>query len=179
VLSDYAKDGFDLIFAKSARSNLLISADDTIDIQILPRSGCIEPPQANLYVLTIASFHFKLMTIFHVGGDTTTRRYYARADSELGFDEVFPEVSNMCCGAMNRELGAHFPHLGLSTPYRLDGKCMSYLDVLRPSHVAQYRIGINSEVTMHAILCVSAYAPVDFYVNPSAEAEETGMIELF
>lgn len=180
MISEQAKSGIDLIFCKAARGSLVLESSDGIEIDRLAPGKVIVPPQQHLFMLTIASFHFKLLTIFHVDSDPVTARYFSRPDSNLGFDDIFPEVGNLCCGAMSRELLGHFPHLGLSTPYQLDRQCMPHLDVLRLAHVAQYRVTIRSDVTIHVTLCLRAYETIDFTFDPAeSNAQETGSMEFF
>lgn len=178
MISSSAISGIDAIFAKAVRNNLAMAPSDDILVERLP-DGPFAPTEEHLFILTIASFQFKLLTIFHVDSNPLTEQYFRRSESTFAFDQVFPEVGNMCCGEMNRDLGIHFPHLGMSTPYQLNRQCVPHLDVLRPGHIARHRITINNELSLHATLCMRAYAPVDFAFVPVAEVQETGTIELF
>ena len=180
TVSDTAKRGLDYLFTKAATTHLVLQPTDHIDIEPLRQNLPITPDEPELYIITIANFFFKVLIIFHVNPDAKTSAYFSRPDSELGFADVFPEVGNMCCGAMNRELGKTFPHLGMSTPYQLERDCMDFLDLLRPAHIAQYKIVINHDITLHATVCVCAYQTLDFRVDTRPVlAEETGVLELF
>ena len=154
-------------------------ASDTMMIERLPGTQLVETPEKQILVLTVASYVFRLLTIFHVDSDSATASYFLRADSERVFSEVFGEIGNLCCGAMNRDLGRYFPHTGMSTPYLLESRCLPFLSELKPSYVAQHRININDSLVMHATLCLCAYAPIDFRVDTEIAAEATGELELF
>ncbi|EKE17616.1 MAG: hypothetical protein ACD_10C00365G0003 [uncultured bacterium] len=176
MISAQAISAIEAIFAKAARNNLALAPGDDIQVERLPDAP-FEPAERHLFIFTIASFQFKLLIIFHIDSDPLIAAYFNRSETKVAVEALFPEVGNMCCGEMNRDLGCHFPHLGMSTPYQLDRQCASHLDVLRPGHVARHRITLNNAVSLHATLCLRAYAPVDFVFSPAAQ--ETGTIELF
>lgn len=179
MISESAQQGFDLLFTRAARANFVMNPSDSIDVSPLPASRKFEPPESQIVVLTIASYLFRLLTIFHVDASAANTGYFVRDDAERSFFETFGEIGNMCCGAMNRELGRFFPHMGMSTPYVLDRKCLPFIAVLAPAYLSHYRIGINNTVTLHATLCLCAYGDIDFRVDPAVAAEETGALELF
>lgn len=178
TISDGAKQGIDRIFSRAASSSLALGGGDSVEVDPLPRGKLIEPP-GQLLVLTIANFSFKLLTIFHVEDNRATQQYFSKPEAGLGFADVFPEIGNLCCGAMNRELGGYFPHLGMSTPYPLDRQCLPFIDVLKPAYLAQHRIVINGDIVLHATLCLCAYAPVDFHYVASEPETASGALELF
>jgi hypothetical protein len=178
-VSENARHAVNHIFTRAASANLVMSPADSIEIQQLPGNGLIETPEENIFVLTISSYRFRLLTVFHLEPAGRNASYFCRDDSAQGFLEAFSEIGNLCCGAMNRELGKHFLHTGMSTPNILQRGCLTYLDELKPSYVTQFGIRINDSVGMHATLCLCAYAPIDFRVDPQAAAEETGALEFF
>lgn len=182
MISDHAKQGINQIFTRACAS-LTRDAGDSVAVNPLtvnPNSGgnFVEPP-GQLLVLTIANFSFKLLIIFHLEASRENQQYFSRPEAGLGCADVFPEIANLCCGAMNRELGGYFTHLGMSTPYSLDRQCLPFIEVLKPAYLAQHRIVINGEVILHATLCLCAYAPVDFRYVASAPETASGTIELF
>ena len=178
-ISEQAKASVNHIFMKAAKANLILSQDDVCDIETLQASKGQEMVEKNIFVLTISSYLFRILVIFHVNDDKQTKNYFTQSDAERLYDEVFAELANLSCGAMNRDLGNYFPHLGLSTPYMLTCKCMPYLKELKPGHISQFKISINSSVLLHATICICAYTPFDFKVDMSAPEEETGGLELF
>ncbi|AVR89427.1 hypothetical protein [Thauera aromatica] len=179
MIGEQARQGVDLLFTRAVRASLVMNPSDTIDIAMLPPSHRFEPPESRIVVFTIASYLFRLLTIFHVDADKANVDYFARGDSGRPFFETFGEVGNMCCGAMNRELGRFFPHMGMSTPSVLDRKCLPFIAALDPAYLAHYRIEINRTASLHATLCLCAYGDLDFRVDPAVAEEESGALELF
>lgn len=180
MISEQAKAGVDYIFIKAARANLALSADDTCEITPEPELPVNEFPEKTIIILTISSFLFRLLTIFHIDeDDAATREYFTKGSTDRSLLEVVSEIGNLCCGAMNRDLLHHFSHLGMSTPYTLTSQSMAFLDELKPGHVAGYAVTINGSVNMHVSLCLCEYAPIDFTVDMAAAEEETGELEFF
>lgn len=179
MVSDNAKEALDRIFARAAGSCLAVNAGDRVEVERLPGSGFVGLPGRDIVVLTISSYRFRLLIVFHLDADGAAGRHFVAADSGRAFAEGFGEFGNLCCGAMNRELGKHFVHTGMSTPYLLEGACAAYLHELKPAHLAQHRIRINDGITLHATLCLCAYGAVDFCADADVAAEDTGALELF
>ena len=138
-------------------------------------------------VLTVASYLFRALAVLYFKPDAATRAYFGGAGgegapeaSEAEFNDRVAECGNVVCGAFNRELGAHFPHVGMSTPHIIDRHCMVYVDLLDCSFTQHYEIAVDGGPTLHATLCVADYGHVDFHVDPRADpAVETGALELF
>lgn len=179
MVTEDAKRGVNSIFTRAVVANLVRSDADSIRVVPISESGLVELPESRIFVLTIASYLFRLMTIFHLHPGKETEAFFSRSNSRLSCNEVFYEVGNLCVGAMNRELRTHFGHIGMSTPYMLESKCLAFIKELKPSYLAQHRIEINDSIAMHATLCLCAYAPIDFSVSAQASAEVTGALELF
>jgi hypothetical protein len=179
VISQQAKQGIDYIFAKSARNNLILDPGDVCNIEMLNESSGHKFLEKDIVVLTISSFLFRVMTIFHIGEDAATRDYFLKKTPNKSLTEVFSEVGNLCSGAMNRELLQHFPHLGMSTPYTLSSRCLSFLSELNPGHLSRHAITINGSAHLQATVCMCGYAPIDFTVDTTATADTSGELELF
>lgn len=180
MVSENAKQALDAIFARAAAASLAMDAADPVEVERLPGDGSAALPGRQIVVLTISSFRFRLLTVFHVDADGEAARYFVPADSGRDFAEAFGEVGNLCCGAMNRELGKHFVHTGMSTPYLLERACAGYLTELKPSHLAQYRLRIGGRLTLHATLCLCTYGRFDIHADhAAAAAQEAGALELF
>lgn len=179
MVSEQARRGIDTLFGKAARASLVV--DNACDvIEVAPSySSSLDAPGAQLHVLTIASYLFRLTTVFHVPKDPAITAYFTRQGEAGSLTEVFGEMANMCCGAMNRELGHHFMHLGMSTPNVLDSACAPFFDELKANYIARQRVSINHAFAIEATLFLKAYAPIDFRVDAFAPVEETGTIELF
>lgn len=179
MVTDEAKRGVNSIFTRAVVANLGRNETDSIKVVPISESALVDLPEARIFVLTIASYLFRLMTIFHLHPGKETDAFFTRSNPRLSCNEIFYEVGNLCVGAMNRELGTHFGHIGMSTPYMLESKCLPFIKDLKPNFLAQHRIEINDSLSMHATLCLCAYAPIHFSVAPNICAETTGALELF
>jgi hypothetical protein len=122
---------------------------------------------------------FRLLLILHFDEDEQTHQYFVKEESERAFLEVFLEICNLCCGAVNQELLHYFPDLGMSTPYVLSARCMPYLEALKPEFLASYAVTINDAISLGATICVCAHAPIDFIAEVSAVEDTSGELELF
>jgi len=177
MIGAFARKSLDLIFTRAARNSLIVNPTDRIDIAPLPTGKFIDPPEQKFLVLTISSYTFRLLTMIHYSVTGETNHYFNPEGEKHDFDNRFGEIGNLCCGAMKREMGHHFMHLGLSTPFTLSNKCMPFLDVLKPALVSQHKIDINNSVTLHASLCLCAYADFDFNFDPRKHEEASGSLE--
>jgi hypothetical protein len=143
--------------------------------------------EKKIVILTVSSYLFRLMAILYFKPDAATRAYFNRnapegapepTDDEF-YDRV-AECGNVCCGTLNRDLGKHFPHVGMSTPNIIDKDCMRYVDLLGCGLVKHYRVDLEGGLTMYASLCVADYGLVDFHVDPVVEEDlSVGELEMF
>lgn len=177
MISEQAKNSLDRIFIRAASANLALSPTDTVEIEPLAPAQVAKTPQ--ILVLTVASYVFRLLTVFHFNDGGAARDYFARSSAGRDLGEIIGELGNLCCGAMNRELGQHFVHTGMSTPTLLSGACFPFLKELKPAYQTQHRIAINAQPVIDATLCLCAYAPIDFRADAQIEAVTTGELELF
>ncbi|CAB3797974.1 hypothetical protein LMG28614_04688 [Paraburkholderia ultramafica] len=179
MISAHAKDSFDRIFRKAAQTRLPMDSGDLCEIAPLAEAGAGATRDTQVVVLTISSIVFRLLLILHFDEDDHTRRYYLNDADERPFQEVFLEICNLCCGAMNQELLRCFPDLGMSTPYVLNARCLPHLHELKPALLASYSVTLNGDVRLAATVCVCANAPLDFVADTSAIEETSGELELF
>lgn len=179
MISQQAKQGIDYIFAKSARRSLVLDQGDICEIEMLNESKGDKFQEKDIVVLTISSFLFRVLTIFHIGEDEATKNYFLKKSPNKSLTEVFSEVGNLCSGAMNHELLQHFPHMGMSTPYTLSSRCLSFLSELNPGHLSRHDITINGSARLQATVCMCGYAPIDFTVDTATTVDTTGELELF
>jgi hypothetical protein len=179
VISGHAKDSIERIFIKAAKSRLTLDTGDVCEIAPLGERGAPDMRDANLVVLTISGLVFRLLLILHFDEDDRTRDYFVKEGTERLFLEVFLEICNLCCGAVNQELLQYFPDLGMSTPYVLSARCMPYLEALKPDFLASYTVTINDSVALGATVCMCAHAPIDFVAEVNAVEDTSGELELF
>jgi hypothetical protein len=178
LMSEQSRQALSDAFFSAARSGLLRSQEDALEIQSVPAASDSVDAGDTVLVITTSSFAFRLLIMFRVSATPETRAYYG-AGNEAGMQTAFAEIANLCCGALNRELARDFPHLGMSIPYFLSVRCMSCLDELKPDHVSHYGITVNGSVQMTATLCICCSAPVQISTRLHAAAETTGELELF
>ncbi|CAB3762295.1 hypothetical protein [Paraburkholderia solisilvae] len=181
MISAQAKQSFERILHKAAQTRLTTHPDDTCSV--VPRASHDAAGAAaaatNVVILTISSITFRLLLILHVDEDPATVEYFTKGDTERPFREVFQEICNLCCGAINQELLNYFPDLGMSTPYMLSARCLPYLEGLRPELLATYAVTLNGSIELAATLCVCAHAPIDFAADVSVAEDTSGELELF
>lgn len=184
-ISGSARDGFDTLLQQALRGSLVPSGADAVITAV----EVDDLAEKKMVVLTISSYLFRLMVMFHFTPDAATKGHFARltgagaaeagAGGEQAFMDALAECGNLCCGIFNRELGRFFPHLGMSTPNVIDTQCVHYLHNLRHAHVRHFAIDIDQSPRLHVSLCVSAYDRLDFAVSAEEQADTTGELELF
>lgn len=199
MISEQAQSSLRRILEQAAQSRLRLHDGDTIAIEALDLHGPRPPagrtalrrhragrparmgaqPIRRVIALTISSMHFKVMLMLQVDESDVTRDYFLRGRTETAFEDVFLEISNLFCGAMNQALLRYFPDLGMSTPYVLDAHCLSHIEVLNAHYVSTQVMTLNGAVQICAHLCMSAYSPIDFHAEEVAAEESSGELELF
>lgn len=182
MLSEHSKDSLERTFRRVATMGLVRDPAHTCVIAADkgPRTGA--PPAEKLVVITISSFTFRLLVIFHIGESREMLEYFGGKEVGQSLDAAFYEISNMCCGALNREMSRDFPHLAMSIPYTLGGACAAFLDELRPQYVSTYAVTLNETARLRVTLCLCCSAPVIFSAPPAEAlqpAEANGELELF
>ena len=178
MISVRSSECLNQLFMCAVRTHLAISPTDTVDVIPLGANTLAPAPEKQMVVLTIASYLFRLLVIFHIDANRATIEYFCQKDLDRSVTEVFGEVGNLCCGAINRALGQQFLHLGMSTPYVLDSQCAQYLSTLNADFLSRHRIEINGAPMLHATLCLCTYAPLEFTVAPDSDTEMSGSGEL-
>lgn len=179
MISERAMQGIDEILIRAVRSRLVLHPDDRCEFALTRLQDASGLSAQDFVVLTISSIGFRMLTMVHIDDNEQTRRYYGRGSPELAFMDIFFEVANLFCGAMNQELVSYFPDLGMSTPYYLDGRCASHVSGLKPAYLASYAITINDDVRLTASVCVCAHLPLDFKLADNQPVQATGELELF
>lgn len=184
MISSHARQGFDHLLTQAIKTSLLTSAEDTCEVTVL--SDQSEITDTRIVMLTVSSFLFRMMVLIYFTPDDATKAYFARRNnlpesdmSQQVLYDAIAEYGNICCGILNRDLGAYFPHIGMSTPNIIDKNCATYLSVLGGNHVKHLKVSLNDAALFHVSLCVCDYADLDFVVDMNQEAEQTGELELF
>lgn len=183
MISQHAQAGFEHVFKQGLQSSLAPGADDRCDITEVPNTD--EASSVQVVMLTISSFLFRLIVLIHFSSNEATREHFARINGkqldqmdDQGFQDAIRESGNICCGALNRDLLPHFPHMGLSTPNILHRNSADHLEALKYGFIKHVRVVVNDAVTFYATLCVCESGALDFEVDVNAQ-EVTGELELF
>ncbi len=185
MISEDAKSGFDFIFQRAIKANIVASADDVCEIELVSDSK--EICEVEFAVFTTTSTAFRLLTLFHFNSnDKTENRFSHRSEHSYDdagegstFRDNFLEFGNVCCGAVSRELHNIYHFLGMSTPYVLLKRCSTFISDLNPGYVKHYKVTVNDSFVIHATLCVFDYGILDFKVDRTEVEESTGELELF
>ena len=184
MITERARTSFDRLMQASLKSGLPANGGG-VTIEPMPSLDKIK--EEKIVILTVSSYLFRLIAIIYFKPDAETRAYFDRsaaegapALSEEEFLDRISECGNVCCGALNRDLGKHFPHVGMSTPNIIDKDCMRYVDLLGCGLVKHYRMRLDDGPTLYATLCLTDYGTVDFHVEQTAVEEvSTGELEMF
>jgi hypothetical protein len=180
MISSNAQASIESLFMKAARSRLLQATEDICDIASLAQDDkSMNTHDDNVVILTISSIQFRLLLVFRFDENERTRNYFVKDAEDSSLRDALLETCNLCCGALNQELLRYFPDLGMSTPYVLSARCLSYLNELKPDYLASYAIVINESVKLGATVCVCAHAPIDFIADVNRVEETSGELELF
>lgn len=164
MISEQAKAGLDQLLSRALLSSIGTAGDVATQVSVLDSTPAF--PETQVVALTISSYLVKMMVMI----------YFTPEQVSL---DVVGEAANLCCGALNRDLGAFFPHIGMSTPNVLYKQSALHLQSLPYSHLQHFRVDTEAGRVVHATLCVFAYDAIDFTVEQDQQPEETGELELF
>jgi hypothetical protein len=183
MISSAAKEGFDLLLTQALKGSMV---PDGCNCDIVRLADDTDIRASKMTVLTVSSYLFRIIVMFHFTPDAETFAYFAglnRASvgemSEQECIDAIAERGNLCCGMLNRDLAAYFPHIGMSTPNVIDRHCAAYLQMLNCGHIQHFALDIERAPRLHVSLCVSDYADIDFTVSPETMGSGTGELELF
>lgn len=184
MISSQAKAAFDHIVVESLKSAL--NAPDASPCVVATIEDTKQITEKKVVLLTVSSYVFKVVTMVYFTLNDPTRQHFAAINRtevdgmvDDDFLDVICECGNIFCGALNRELAQHYPHLGMSTPNVLDRPSVDYLGALKPGYIKHFKVEVNDRLTMHASLCVCDFASIDFTVDTTKVEESHGELELF
>jgi hypothetical protein len=178
-LSDQSRANIERALHRAARTCLVRDAADTC--QIVDNREPLPPPTADekLILVTISSFKFRLLVIFHFDEGPLLASYFSGQGARRSVEEAFYEIANMCCGALNRDMTRDFQHLAMSVPYMLGAACMTYISDLKPEYVSTATVTINDNVRVRLTMCICCSAPAAFSATGSESESDSGKLELF
>lgn len=186
MISARARAGFNQMMMRGVQGALL--PDPGTGAELLPVPPWTQPPASHAAVLSIASLVFRMLIVIHFSDDRATRAHFAalsrqpaEALSHQAFIDAICEAGNLCCGAVNRDLGTVVPWVGMSTPHIIESQCLRHLGLLRAAHQQHFRLGLAQGLALHLTLCVSASEALDFDFRPAPATpqEQAGELELF
>lgn len=182
MVSDQAKAGFDFLVEQAIKSSMLGEDKDAARIEKLSDTSQIKNRQ--MVILTVSAYAFRVMMFVHFTKDKATRAHFAALKQQPEMDDAtfldtVMETGNLACGAVNRELGNFYPHLGMSTPSVLDHASMEYVEALGAGHVAHWRVTTGSGAVFHMSLAVCEDSPIDFVVDQTQTEDTSGELEFF
>jgi len=184
MISDRARSGLDFTMINALKDALTASGDERCEVEVIEDTKGLK--DRKMVILTVTSYLFRAMTMLYFTMNKQTRQHLARinraemsAMDDTAFIDVIGECGNIACGALNRELAQHFPHIGMSTPNVLDNDSAGYLSALKPDYVRHFKVRINETLTMHASLCFCVFADIDFTVDMTQTEESNGEMEMF
>ncbi|APW42480.1 hypothetical protein [Rhodoferax saidenbachensis] len=167
MISQRAKNGLNQWFSKALKGALSGSQGDLCSVEAVEQNADFF--ESRFVMLTSSSYLFRAFTLIHFELNAATREHLAklsRSDaesmSEKEFMDAICECANMCGGALNREFGSVFNHVGLSTPNILGAESAHCLQSLRHGHSQHFRVDFNRAHMFHASLYVCEFEDLDF-----------------
>ncbi|GJG96279.1 hypothetical protein [Cupriavidus pauculus] len=179
MISTQARHSLERVLHRAVQSRLVLQPDDACTLAHVDAAPSVGMPDDVVVVLTISSMGFRYMLFLRFPADAGTADYFAHGDASQLHDALL-ELGNLCCGAINQDLGRHFPDLGMSTPYVLAGPSLRHVDSLKPDYRADFDVIIGTSARLGVTMCLFTRVPVDFHVGEAVEeASSDGELELF
>jgi hypothetical protein len=178
LITPAARQSFEHLFSAALRANIAVQPTDEVTVQPAAAPPAKGEQARTLVLLTCASLRFKLVAVFQVVNEALARAYLVSNDISTDPVEVLFERCNLSCGALNRELLPYMPHMGLSTPSKLNGLTSQVLAALKGEQVSHFAIRINGDHLLDVALSMRGHAKVDFVANVNVAMAETGELEL-
>jgi len=159
------------------------------DWHVEPVGNIVDIKQDEFVLLTVSSYHFRMLVLLHFSAKNDALNYVASALKQPpesitsnGCYDYLAELGNQFCGEIKRIVGTKYSHLGMSTPKRLSNSSLPYVHDLKTTtatHVRAIRDG--KDVFVASIyLCVDE--DFDFQVDINlamSQQVEASTLELF
>jgi hypothetical protein len=189
MVSSNAAESIQWLFEKALSENIQGSIDL---VHRLQESIGFHSRQAirknRLFVISIASYQFKIVTLFefdhdHPGEPNTRDSDVAQTSFVSSVVRRDPgEFVNMICGSVNRALGEHFPSIGMSTPFQVDASCSDHIHALNPAMTKVFDVCCehHGKFRVAACVCLTKSSRMDFKVRRDMiEEQVSGELEFF
>lgn len=184
MISQQARDALDFLVIGALKIALPAAQAEPGRVSIL--ADAKEITAKKVVLLTMSAYVFRVVTLLYFTLDDPTKRYFAGINttqaqgmSDGDYLDAISECANTFCGALNREVARHFPHIGMSTPNILDRNCVDYLHQLDAGYAKHFKVQVSDDFALYASVCVCDFAPVDFTVDQTRVEEAVGELELF
>lgn len=177
---------------QDAFSKALRDAHAGVSWSFEPVAGIEEIHLDRCFVLTIASFRFRVFCVLYLSMNDVTREFVASAKGsgvdkldEVFFQDYLMELSNGMCGNLKRNLQLVCPPLGMSTPNLLERTNLLFGDVMQSEHQAFFCAradGASKPLFAASVMVSLEQGEHDFAVpsmQDSQEADTGGELELF
>ena len=175
MLSRNAQEGFQNILKTCALQSFRCTEGSP---KITLANEITDVKQDQFIMLTIVSYSFRAILLIHFKFSSDIKDYVKKAsfsdenpDDDACYDYL-SELGNEFCGAIKRELGKHYSHLGMSTPNTLPNTTLNFLSSLDPTYETHSNVFISSDdIDFGYSLMVSSYEDMDFQAEKPAEEE--------
>lgn len=178
-----ARESLDRAIEAALRQNLVDWAPEGGELERLDDPRALKLPW--LVMISITSYTLRVITFLHHADGPALRSQVARVTSspvdDITADAVADQIrerANLIGGALNRDLVAHFHHLGMSTPNLLERTCLEHMPSLRPLHEAHFSVRHTAGLTLGFSAYVCSTAPLDLELTDSTASAAAGELEL-
>jgi hypothetical protein len=187
MISQDAKKSFQSLLSHSFVDSLTTEKDNEWEVSSI--NDISEIAEQELFMLTISSYRFRIFLLFYFTKSEALEEYVSGAlhlprqelENERFYD-FLGEVGNKFCGAIKRELGHHLPHMGMSTPNRLNIESIPYISDINFDFKSHIKAESTNNIVFHSSLCVMMDGELDFRIQDDwnkKEEAEAGELELF
>ena len=192
MITEGAMSSIEWLFENSVRENASSDADASeciiSRIDELPSNS--KGDNKKLVVLNISYYTFRIVVLVEFNSNAASTENFSQIVRSTGGQlegqallDSYAEFVNMLCGSVNRKLCSEFRHIGMSTPFYLDGSCVNYLSILNPTAVKSFEVAIREVACFRLTMCfcVASDKLVDFEIERSStqEVESSGELEFF
>ena len=186
IISQDAKSGFNSMMIECLHESLNTKESNPI-VSSFPNLDDIS--QEEFFMLTVCSYTFKAYNFLHFTKNKETIQFVANAldksyesiDDRLFYDYL-GEVGNTFSGSFKRELGKYIPHLGMSTPNKLNQHSLLSIKDDNFGYESHYVAKVDNKKLFFGSLYVEASEELNFKVAQNAKLDddlETGELEFF
>ncbi len=138
---------------------------------------------SELFMLTISSQEFRIITTIHLNCDEMSMEYVAQKTSATSgsitkerFYDYIGELGNTLCGSLKRSLTSFVPSLGMSTPNRLERDCMHYMTLQEPNYASFNHVEVNGQKLFECgiYICADTDLNIDVKTSTCSKSDNVG-----